>query len=134
MFPSHGVAVFLTVRGIVTMIVHVLVVVHVLVLVDVLPRLLVRVAVLVVVALLVRVRVVVLVLVHTSHSLALPLLQQAGRGKRGENKKEKMDRKPPSSHDFQSQLRRLVSARCRLVFPIFATLTCSGGSTWCDGL
>ena len=97
---------------------------------DLTPRL-VRVRVLVVVALLVRVRVVVLVLVHTSHSLALPLLQQAGRGKRGENKKEKMNRKPPSSHDFQSQLR---SARCRLVFPIFATLTCSGGFTWCDGL
>ena len=80
MFTSHGVGVFLTVRGIVTMIMHMLVVVHVLVLVDVLPRLLVRVRVLVVVALLVRVRVVVLVLVHTIHSLALPLLQQAGRG------------------------------------------------------
>ena len=51
-----------------------------LVVVDVLPRLLVGVLVLVVVPLLVLVRVVVLVLVHTSHSLALPLLQQAGRG------------------------------------------------------
>ena len=86
-----------------------------LVVVDVFSRLLVAVLVLVVVSLLVLVRVVVLVLMHTPSSLSLPLLEQAGRGARGCNKKDH-ERQEVSSHSDSSQLKMLRRLRC-LIFP-----------------
>ena len=125
MLPCNVVSMLLIVLCIVPMVVHMLVVVNMLMVVDVLPRLLVGVLVLIVVPLLVLVRVVVLVLVHNTNDPSLPLLEQAGRGKRGCKNREEKWEEESGKHSGRLFSTKLEMRLLCLIFP--TTLTQHSG-------